>query len=223
MAFFNSYNDIVENTQKMLEDTSQDTLDYIPAAIRAAELRLTKEIDTVGLKQNFDLTLTTGNRVVAKPAGFRFSFDAFLYDSSSGKEKRLKHVTDDYLRDFWPYPSQTAEPRFYAQDYDNTSLIVAPTPDKTYTLRLSCAADITPISVSNQTNYFTANCGELLYYATMIEMAIYTRNSRQKADFEEKYTNGLIALNNQGRRGRRDDGMPPTNPSGGQNTLKGDA
>jgi hypothetical protein len=220
---YNSYTNISTRIQEMLEDTSQETLDYIPSAIRGGELRLSKEIDTIGLKQNFDISVTTGNRTVAKPAGFRFSFDAFLYDSSSGKEKRLKHVSDDYLRDFWPYPTQTAEPRFYAQDYDNTSLMIAPTPDKTYTLRLSCAADLTPISVGNQTNYFTANCGELLYYASMVEMATFSRNDKQKMDFEEKYRNGILALNNQGRRGRRDDGMSPANPSGGQNTLKGDA
>jgi len=220
---YNSYTAISTRLQEMSEDTSQEALDYIPSAIRAAELRLSKDIDTIGLKQNFEIPLSTGNRVVTKPAGFRFSFDAFLYDSSSGKEKLLKHVNDDYLRDFWPYPSQTAEPRFYAQDYENTSILVAPTPDKPYTLRLSCAADVAPLSPSNQTNYFTTYCGEVLFYAAMIEMAQFNRNDKQKADFQEMYTNAILALNNQGRRGRRDDGMPPRNPSGGQNTLKGDA
>ena len=219
---FGTYTEIYTRIVEMSEDVSQEFLDYIPAGIRAAELRLTKEIDTLGLKQNLEVSTTTGIRVVAKPAGFRFAHDVFMYDSSTGTETRLKLVTDDYLRDYWPKPTLTGTPRYYAPDYDNDNMLLAPTPNKTYTLRISCGADLTPLSNTNQENYFSKHCGEVLFYAAMVEMATFSRNKAQADEFEVKYQNARDGINNQGRRVRRDDGLPPQNPSGGQNTLKGD-
>ena len=219
---YSTYTDIYTRITEMSEDVSQEFIDYIPAAIRAAELRMTKEIDTLALKQNLEVNTAIGIRTVAKPEGFRFAHDVFMYDSSTGIEKRLKNVTDDYLRDYWPKPNLTAEPRYYAPDYDNDNMLIAPTPDKVYVLRISCGADLTPLSSSNQENYFSKHAGEVLFYAAMVEMATFNRNAQQAADFENKYQNGILSLNNQGRRERRDDGLPPLNPSGGGNTLKGD-
>ena len=145
---FSTYTQLYETIVKMGEDESSEYLEYIPTGIRAAELRLTKEIDTTGLKQNLEVNTAIGNRIVAKPTGFRFAHDVFLYDTSSGVEKRLKHVTDDYLRDYWPTPAVTAVPKYFAQDYDTDNMLLAPTPDKVYVLRISCGADLTPISLS---------------------------------------------------------------------------
>lgn len=222
MANLTTYSDIQAAVQSVSEDTSQEYLDYYPTALHLAELRLQKELDTVGLKQNTNISTVIGQRTIDKPSGFRYTHDMFLYDPLDGSETPLKHVSDDYLRDYWPIATNTLKPRYYAQDYDNSSFLLAPTPDKVYTVRVSMGADITPLSSTNTTNYFSLYCSEALYYATMVEMAIFGKHSGMKQDFEEKYTSAREALNNQGRRQRRDDGFAPNNPSGGQNTLKGE-
>lgn len=222
MAAYNNYNDLVQTIKDVSEDDSTEFSNFIPKAIRAAELRLTKDIDTIGLKQNITLNTSVGQRTVFKPSGFRFIHDVFLVDPSTQSEVRLKAMADDYLRDYWPSTVNTARPKYFAQDYDTDNFLLAPTPDNVYTLRLNIAADVTPISVSNQTNYFTDQCGETLFYATMVEMKRFGKDEAGTQFWEQAYMQSIAALNNQGRRNRRDDGFPPANPSGGQNTLKGD-
>ncbi len=219
---FSTYNDLLLRMQEQLEDDSSEFVASAPNFIRAAELRLSKDIDTTFLKQNITETCTIGNRLVLKPTGFRFMHDVFLYDSTTGNETRLDNKADDYIRDFWPNATLTSQPRYYAQDYDNTYIMLAPTPDKAYEVRMNVEADLTQLSSSNQSNYLSINCGELLYYAAMVHASIFSRNENQRAIFEDLYSKGIDALNNQGRRARKDDGIPPLNPSGGQNTLKGD-
>ena len=219
---FSTYSDLILRIQEQTEDDSAEFLAAIPNFIRAAELRLSKEIDTTYLKQNVSQTASVGNRYILKPSGFRFMHDVFIYDSDTEEETRLDCRADDYLRDFWPKASTTSKPRYYAQDYDNTYILLAPTPDKTYEVRMNAEADLTQLSTSNESNYLSVNCGEILYYAAMVHAAIFNKNDNEKARFEDLYTRGIETLNNQGRRARRDDGIPPMNPSGGQNTLKGD-
>lgn len=222
MVAYNNYNDLVQTVKDVSEDDSTEFSNFIPKAIRAAELRLTKDIDTIGLKQNINLTTTVGQRTVFKPSGFRFIHDVFMVDPDTNQETRLKAMTDDYLRDYWPSTVNTAKPKYFAQDYDTDNFLLAPTPDAVYTLRLNIAADVEPISTTNQTNYFTDQCGETLFYATMVEMKRFAKDEPGTAFWEGAYAQSIAALNNQGRRNRRDDGFPPANPSGGQNTLKGD-
>lgn len=222
MVAYNNYNDLVQTVKDVSEDDSTEFSNFIPKAIRAAELRLTKDIDTIGLKQNINLTTTVGQRTVFKPSGFRFIHDVFMVDPDTNQETRLKAMTDDYLRDYWPSTVNTAKPKYFAQDYDTDNFLLAPTPDAVYTLRLNIAADVEPISTTNQMNYFTDQCGETLFYATMVEMKRFAKDEPGTAFWEGAYAQSIAALNNQGRRNRRDDGFPPANPSGGQNTLKGD-
>lgn len=218
----NTYDALINAVKNVSEDDSQEFADYIPVAIGIAEMRLTKEIDTLGLKQNFDIPCVIGTRTISKPDGFRLTHDLFLFDSETGIESRLKRVVDDYLRDFWPNPSLTGTPRYFSPDYNNTQFLLAPTPDKAYTVKANVAADVTPLSTTNPENYFTEFCGETLFYATMVEMFRFMKNEEEKAQWEAAYGSSIAAVNNQGRRERRDDGVPPNNPSGGQNTLKGD-
>lgn len=223
MSAYNTYNDLLQTIKDVSEDDSVEFADFIPKAIQAAELRITKDIDTVGLKQNVTLTTTSGQRTVFKPNGFRFIHDVYLVDPTTNQETRLKSMADDYLRDYWPSTVNTAKPKYFSQDYDKDNFLLAPTPDATYTLRLNIAADVTPISPTNQTNYFTDQCGETLFYATMVEMKRFAKDTEGTAFWDSAYTQSIAALNNQGRRARRDDGFGPYNPSGGQNTLKGQA
>jgi len=219
---YDSFNALVQSIKDVNEDDSQEFADFVPNAIRAAELRLTKDIDTVGLKQNVEVTATAGQRTVSKPVGFRLVHDVFVYDSDTQTEYRLKIMPDDYLRDYWPQPLQTGFPRYVATDYDKNNLLLAPTPDDAYPIRINMMADETPISLSNQTNYFTQYCGEVLFYATMVEIKRFAKDMDGTSFWETAYQSAIKALNNQGRRERRDDGPPPANPSGGQNTLSGD-
>ena len=218
---YSTYNELITAVQAAYEDDSQEFLEFLPNALFAAQQRLMREIDRVGLKQNFNITTNIGNRTVAKPAGYRLSFGAFLFNPVTGEEAVLRHVTDDFIRDYWPRESLTGKPKYYATDYDNTSIIVAPTPDQNYILKLNCIADFTPLSSDNPTNYLSQYCGDALFYATMAEQARFAKDADKATMYDDAYVNIVKGINNEARRDRAADGQIPANPS--QNTLMGDA
>lgn len=215
---YNSYNDILIAVQEVAEDTSQEFVNFIPKAIAAAEFRLQKELDLQGLSENSTVDTTTGVRTVKKPQGYRVTHNIFLV-SSTGQEFLLRHGSSDYLRDYWPTPTDLDRPIYYATDYSFDTYLLAPTPDEVYTLRIDAEVDITPINVASQTNYFTANAGEALFYATMIEQFRFMKHWEQIAQWENAYVNAVNGLNNQGRRDRRSDGSSVGGPSVGENKL----
>jgi hypothetical protein len=217
---YTNYNAMVSSAQILAEQYDSVIVGYLPEAVRLATTRLEKEIDLDILSTNTEVTTTSGNRLLTKATGFQFLNNAYIV-TSGGREVPLKVMPTDYLRDYWPVPTSTAEPVYIATDYSETQYMVAPTPASAYTVRLNVRNEITPISSGNQTNILTRNCGDVYFFATMSEVATLQKNNRMKQDFEEKYINAITGNNNKGRRSRRMDGGTASDVQSGKNTVLG--
>lgn len=218
---YNSYNAIVSAVQEVAEDTGTEFVAFIPKSIEAAQLRLQKEIDLEGLRTNTSVAVSASDRLVSKPTGYRFMHTAFLFDSSSGTETLLKFAKPDFARDYWPVATSTGVPSYIAPNYSETEMLLAPTPDKNYTIRMGVQADEATLSASNQTNFYTDKCGEALFYGTMVEQSRFMKAWDQMQFWEQSYLNAVQGLNNQGRRQRQQDGEQQENIEGSPNTLLG--
>lgn len=221
MAYANidSYTDLLARVQEVAEDTDAEFVAYIPTSINLAEARLMKELDLEILSSNVEETTVASSRLVDKPDGYRATNSIFLV-TGAGNEVQLRQGTADYLRDFAPDSTVEAQPVYYATDYNDTKYYVAPTPDTSYTLRIDAVVDVTPLSGSNDTNFFTSKTPEALFYATMVEQATFMKDVETQSTFEQLYLNAVQGLNNQGRRQRKQNG-PSVGQRGraGNNTL----
>lgn len=216
----NTFDGLVSASRALAEDPSQEFLDYVPTAVFLAEERLIRELDTQGVKTVVSTTLVQGDPYVTKPTGYRFGYD-FSYRTSAGLIEVLNKTTNDYIRDYWPHQASVAQPKYYS-DEDNTRFVVGPTPASAYNATLIYTKQFTHLSSGAQTNYYTDFCADALYYGTMSNLAEFMKDYTVQPIWEQKYLNAVQGLNNEGRRSRRDDSMVPSNPTGVQNTLKGD-
>lgn len=213
----NTYDGLVSAARAVAEDDSQEFLDYAPTAVFLAEERLTKEVGTEGMDVISYVPVTAGTTTLTKPTGYKATHD-LSFMTSSGR-KFLDKKTAGYLLDYWPNQAQQGQPKYYA-DQGYSSVLIAPTAASAYSVRWSFVGQPTKLSDTNQTNYFTQECADMLYFDTMSNMCAFMHDWATQAKWEGQYQERAQALENQARRQRRDD-APANNPRDGVNTLKG--
>lgn len=222
----NTYNGLVSSIKALAEDDSVEFEAYVPTAIFLAEENLIKKIDNKNLEVTTTVTATDGNNILTKPDGMRFVNDVYFL-TSAGSYVQPKMRTNDYIRDYWPVANTSTstyphgQPKYYGNESD-TEWVLGPTPASAYNVVVNYVAQVTHLSASNQTNYFTSNAAEALYYGTMVGMSEFMKDYTILPLWQARYTDAVEGLNNEGRRNRRDDGLSPSNPRNNQNTLKGD-
>lgn len=214
-----SYDTLVSAVIEAMEDDGAEFSSYIPTAIGLAESRLEKQIDTDGMIVVTTVVATAGNYIIPKPSGYKFMRD--LEVVVSGNIIGMKKKVNSFLRDYWPNPTATSTPAFYA-DYDKSNFMIAPTPVSTVNLLLTSGIRPTKLSAGNQTNYFTDELPDALFYATMGNMAEFMKNWSTLQVWDNKYLDAIKGLNNEGRRARKDDDTPVEQGSVANNTLMGD-
>ena len=217
----NNYTGLVSAVQEALEDTSDETESYIPTAIEIAQLRITRESDAQWLNVVTSVTGVSGSRFISKPSGYLIG-QTVSFTTSEGLTKVLIKNTRSYLEKYWVYgATSVGEPKYYA-DYNASTYLVAPTPDANYSYDVAFVQRPVGISAGNETNVIIDNVPECLFFATMAEMAKFSRNEYLLSSYENQYASAMIASNNMDRRARRDEGMGPLNSNPQMNTLKGD-
>jgi hypothetical protein len=81
----------------------------------------------------------------------------------------------EWCREYWPNPTQTGEPRFYA-DYGFSNWLIVPTPSAASPIEIAYYQLDNPITSVNQTNWLTDNASDLLLYACLVETAPFLKD-----------------------------------------------
>ena len=206
------------------ENDSSEFEEHISFFIEKAEVRLTKDLDDVGLTQFSSFSFTASNPVVSLPAETRIIRSVNFKTSASSNITTILQRPYEYAIDYFPYASaSTGTPRYYSRK-NNTAIYIVPTPASTltgeiqYTRRPLGLASATGTSVTTS-NYFSEYCYNALFNACMVEAAVYTKNWTTIPTFEQQYRDSVDVLRNQARRTRRDDMETPANPGGGPDTV----
>lgn len=211
------YNSLVQSIVDAAEDDGTEFANYIPVSIDLAEERLIKDLDLIDLEQKITGSLTANSNTVSKPNDYKLPH--FMNITVGTVKRLLKNRKEDYLIDYWPDAAQVGAPKYYS-DSAFGIFSFAPTPDQNYQYQLKYLAQPPKLSTTNTTNYYTAQCKDLLYFASMIEQTQFMKAWDQVKVWESRYQQEVDAWNMQAARKRRDDGETPNNPNGGDNTLK---
>lgn len=81
----------------------------------------------------------------------------------------------EWCREYWPDPTQTGDPRFYA-DYGFSNWLIVPTPSVVAPIEIAYYQLDNPITSANQTNWLTVNASDLLLYACLVETAPFLQD-----------------------------------------------
>jgi len=212
------YPSLLAAVQATAEDTGTEFAAYLPIACDLAEEFLFRDLELPDLETKTPpSTLSSGSNVVPKPAGYKFA--NYFKIIVNGVNIFLKKRRDDYIQDYWPDPTVTDVPKYYS-DSSATTFTIAPTPIQNWSYEIKYSSKPAKLSPTNTTNYYTANCEDLLYLAMMVEMAKFMKAWPQVQVWVQAYAQAQAAWNTEAMRRRRDDGQTPTNATNGPNDIK---
>lgn len=193
-----TYQSLMTDIQVYCERDDSPFVDQIPRFIMLAENRIAQEIRGLGAMEFVTSTLSTGNPQLAKPARWRETV-SFTLTLADGTKKTLMPREYQYLKSFWPDPSLTDEPRYYA-DFGFEHFYLAATPDDDYAFELVYYSRPEPLSTLNEQNWYTQYCPQLLLYACLIEAQPFLKLDGRTQQFQALYDRAVQALGNESMR-----------------------
>jgi len=179
-----TYDSLVENIQSYLDRTDADTLAKIPLFIMLAEQIIASQIKFLG-----NLTVQTSNMVIGQPIidkPARWHKTVSMNVTVAGERFPVLLRKYEYLREYWPNPTETDIPKFYC-DYDYTHWLVAPTPASDYDFEVLYYERVQPLDSSNQTNWFTTYAPQALLYGSLLQAMPFLKNDDRTPMWQQQY------------------------------------
>lgn len=179
-----TYDSLVADISSYLERTDTATLQKIPTFIMLAEQIIASQIKFLGNLTPMTSTMTANQPIIDKPA--RWHKTVSMNVTVAGVKTPVLLRKYEYLREYWPDPTQTDTPAYYA-DYDYTHWLVAPTPDQNYTFEVLYYERVQPLDSSNQTNWFTTYAPQALLYGTLLQAMPFLKNDSRMQMWQANY------------------------------------
>lgn len=186
-----SYSELVT----LIEDTCQSTettfVTRIDDFIKAAEEHIYFNTQIPNLRQNSTGTCTANNEYLALPSNYLSAYSLSVTDS--GSQYYLLNREADFIREAYASRTATGRPRYYGQ-MDDTSLILGPTPDSSYTMELHYYFKPSSI-VDTTTSWLGNNAPTCLLYGSLIHAYTFLKGDQDvMAFYQGEYEKALASL-----------------------------
>jgi hypothetical protein len=177
-----NYAELTQAIQDYTENAEATFVSNIPVFVRQCEERIYRAVLIPDLKKSATGSTTASNRYLLKPSDHLATFSIAVIDGS-GDYTFLMRKDLNFIREAYPSVSTEGLPVNYAS-FDDTSFILGPTPDATYTVEMSYFYDPESI-VTASTSWLGDNAESALLYGCLIEAYTFMKG---EADILAKYT-----------------------------------
>jgi len=197
--------DYTEVGSTVLSDTILD------GVILDAEYRIFRDIDSDNNRKYVSANLVASTRFIDAPTDALIIrsaqiVDSELADGNTNQDREFLQWRDtSFMSEFNP-TAATGVPKYYSW-WDETRIIVAPTPDQTYTIQLNYILKDPGLSSTNTTTYISLNFPNGLLYACLVEAYGFLKGPQDLLQlYEQKYKQVVegFSIEQMGRR-RRDE------------------
>ena len=205
-----TYDELVQKIRDYTEvDANVLTSTIVNGFIENAEFRLLRDVDSDNNKRYATANLITNQRFIDVPAGLLVVRSAQILDSDgvgqANNRDFLQFRDTSFMSEFNPAES-TGVPKYYGM-WDKDTIVIAPTPNATYTIQLNYILKDTGLSSTNTTTYLSQNFPNGLLYACLVEAFSFLKGPNDMLQlYEGKYKQVLegFSVEQMGRR-RRDE------------------
>ena len=188
MQYLDLYNAVLAET----ENNDPTFIANIPVMVNNAEKRVYQAVKIPALRKSSTGVAAVGNQYLAVPSDYVQPWELAVIDAS-GNYTYLQPRDVSFIREAYPQASYQALPRHYAQ-FDNTTFILAPTPDQGYTFELHYFYFPQSI-VTAGTTWLSLNFENVLLYAVLVEAAVFMKSEEDVFKYySEQYTTNLKLL-----------------------------
>ena len=189
------------------QNFDQDFIDNIPVFVEQAEERIFNTVQFPPLRKNQYSLITANNKYVSLPNDFLSVFSLALVTGvtnanlDTGTYEYLLNKDVNFIRQAYPTPNDTGEPKYYAlfgptilnsAITTELSLILGPTPDAAYYVELHYFYYPQSI-VTASTSWLGDNYDPVLLYGSLVEANTFMKGEADMtALYNTKYTEALV-------------------------------
>jgi hypothetical protein len=205
-----TYAELVQKIRDYTEvDANVLTSTIVNGFISDAEFRILRDVDSDNNRRYATANLVASNRFIDTPDNLLVIRSAQIIDSdgSSQPDNRefLEYRDTSFMSEYNPTGS-TGVPKYYSY-WDNDTIVVAPTPDATYTIQLNYILKDPGLSSTNTETYISKVFPNGLLYACLVEAFSFLKGPNDLLQlYEGKYKQVVegFSIEQMGRR-RRDE------------------
>jgi len=201
-----NYSELVSNVRDYAEVGSEVLTDsLINTFIVNVENKIQRELDLDAFRKFQFSSFTIGSPFITVPNDFAFERGVQIKDQITKDRTWLEQRDTTFIDEYNVDRSDTGTPKYYA-NWDQNTLIVAPTPDAAYEIELWYNKTPDRLSSTNTTTYLSNNAPEVLIYGTVVEAFSYLKNPTYVQLYDQKYAQAMqfLAQTQMGRK-RRDE------------------
>jgi len=187
-----------------INDICEQTFTDVELAMftEQAEQKIYSSVQIPALRKNQTGTLTLDNEYLTMPSDMLFVYSLAIVNSSDYVYLLNKDV--NFMREAYPNPATTGTPVHYAL-FDQTSLIVGPTPDANYSSEIHFGYYPESIVTAGTTWLGTEFDSALLNGALMEAIRFQKGEADMVALYEKLYIQAMVLLKNLGEGKLRED------------------
>ena len=188
-----NYSQLSTLIQDYCESTEQSFVANIPNFVQLAEERIYNSVQIPAIRKNVTGTMTAAFQYFQLPSDWLSTFSLAVIDGTTGEYEYLLNKDVNFIRAAYPFPATTGKPKYYAI-WNNTSMILGPTPDLAYSAELHYY--YYPASIVNAgTSWLGDNFETVLLYGSLREAYTYLKGSEDMMNnYEQKYQEALGLL-----------------------------
>jgi hypothetical protein len=201
-----NYSELLTNVRNYTEVESEVLSDsIIDIFIENVENKIQRELDLDAFRKFQFSSFTIGSPFITVPDDFAFERGVQIKDQVTNNRTWLEQRDTTFIDEYNVNRSDTGKPKYYA-NWDQNTIMVAPTPDLAYEIELWYNKTPDHLSSSNTTTWLSTNAPEVLIYGTVSEAFSYLKNPSYVQLYEQKYAQAVqnLAQTQMGRK-RRDE------------------
>lgn len=203
-----NYTQLIAAIQTYTENTFTAT--ELQTFVQQAEQRIYNSVQLANLRKSVIGNLTLQNKYLNTPGDFLSVYELSVIDDA-GDYHYLLSKDVSFMREVYPSASYYDMPKYYAifgpiyNQQTELSLIVGPTPDKSYAVELHYYYYPESIVTTN-TTWLGDNFDSVLLYGSLVEAYTFMKGEQDMmAVYDGKYKEALALLQNLGEGKQRGD------------------
>jgi hypothetical protein len=210
VAAIESYTENQFPVTYLADGSTVSSAEQINRLIEQTEQRIYNSVQFPSIRKNVIGSITANNKYLACPDDFLAVYSIAVIDAL-GVYEFLLNKDVNFIRQAYPQPTDTAQPKYYAlfgsqsNDPNELTFILGPTPNLTYGVELHYYYYPESI-VTAGTTWLGDNFDTALLYGAMREACIFQRQEPDVVqNYEQKYMESMALLKQLGDGKERQD------------------
>jgi hypothetical protein len=188
-----NYSQLSTLIQDYCESTETSFVANIPTFVQLAEERIYNSVQIPAIRKNVTGTMTINFQYFSLPSDWLSTFSLAVVDPTTGEYEYLLNKDVNFIRASYPPPNSYGKPQYYAI-WNNSSMILGPTPDLAYTAELHYYY-YPPSIVTSSTSWLGDNFETVLLYGSLREAYTYLKGEADMMQYyDQKYQEAVAQL-----------------------------